>query len=223
MSAIIAVKCPDSSWKLWGVNGKLDNGGWCCMDGFNGTYRDNSQGIALLCTSTTATALPANISWADAVRTSSCSVTATSTWATTATGSPVVSDTVTTTGTATAASSTRTASAGNEESGGISGGAVAGAVVGGVAGIGLILAATFFVWRRKQGSRTAATGPDGSNQGGSAYGEQSAGKHAYQMPSEMSAQPSRVEMDGSPLPTYELDGSTPHELDSAATSATRPR
>ncbi|KAL3299537.1 WSC2 protein, partial [Colletotrichum asianum] len=195
MSVIIAAKCPDSSWKLWGVNGKLDNGGWCCMDGFNGTYRDNSQGIALLCTSTTATALPANISWAGAVSTSSCSVTATSTVATTSTGSSAASDIPTTTGTGTAASSTGTALAGNEDSGGISGGAVAGAVVGGVAGIGLILAAIFFVWRRKRGSKTAATGPDGSNQGGWAYGEQSASKHTYQMPSEMSAQPSRVEMD----------------------------
>lgn len=193
------------------------------MDGFNGTYRDNSQGIALLCTSTTATALPANISWAGAVSTSSCSVTATSTLATTSTGSSAASDTATTTGTGTAASSTGTVSAGNEDSGGISGGAVAGAVVGGVAGVGLILAAIFFVWKRKRSSGAAAIGPDGSDQGGWAYGEQSAGKHTYQMPSEMSAQPSRVEMDGSPLPTYELDGSTPHELDSAATSAARPR
>lgn len=66
-----------------------------------------------------------------------------------------------------------------------------------VAGVGLILAAIFFVWKRKRSSGAAAIGPDGSDQGAWAYGEQSAGKHTYPMPSEMSAQPSRVEMEGS--------------------------
>ncbi|KAK1459891.1 hypothetical protein CMEL01_02890 [Colletotrichum melonis] len=60
-------KCPNSDWTLWGVDGKIDNGGWCCQSGQNGTYRDNSNGIALLCTPATATALASNIFWAATV------------------------------------------------------------------------------------------------------------------------------------------------------------
>ncbi|KAJ0147095.1 hypothetical protein CTA2_840 [Colletotrichum tanaceti] len=212
-------QCPDPTWSLWGVGGKLDNGGWCCQSGQNGTYRDDSKGIALLCTPSTATSLPQNQFWGEEIRTASCSETSTTTTAAsttaTATGAGADATNAASTASSSPAESTVATQPETAESGSISTGAIAGAAVGGVAGGALLAAAIFFLWRRKRrqsaaGSpeSTATTVATGGGEGGSpgwAYGEQNAKfGHRY---SELAVPGPRLEMESTARPTYELDAS----------------
>ncbi|WQF82229.1 hypothetical protein CDEST_07243 [Colletotrichum destructivum] len=230
-------QCPDSTWSLWGVNGKLDNGGWCCQSGQNGTYREDSNGIALLCTPSTATSLPQSHFWGEEISTASCSTTSTTTTtaSTTATATGTGADTtlVSTTNAAPTASSNPAESTLATEpetvgSGSISTGAIAGAAVGGVVGGALLAAAIFFLWRRKR-RQSAAGSPEstatsvaaGGGTSGWAYEEQNAKfGHGH---SELAAPGPRFEMESTAHQAYELDasGQASHELDSANTS-TRP-
>ncbi|KAK1622505.1 hypothetical protein BDP81DRAFT_455309 [Colletotrichum phormii] len=225
-------KCPNSDWILWGVGGKLDNGGWCCQSGQNGTYRDDSNGIALLCTPTMATALGSNIFWAETVSTSYCStISTTSTVATTSATATAASTAATTTtgASVTAAITATTMPSGSSDSSSMSTGAIAGAAVGGVAGGVLIIAGIFFLWRRKKRSSAGAkAGAIPATEAGSSawayerkdgqgYGGNGGGVNELAVPEP------RAEMDSAMQPTYELDAAASNtpELD-AAHSGARP-
>ncbi|OHF00699.1 hypothetical protein CORC01_04016 [Colletotrichum orchidophilum] len=225
-------KCPDSSWTLWGVEGKLDNGGWCCQSGQNGTYRDNSNGIALLCTPTTVTSLASTIFWAEPVSTSSCSTTSTTSTAATISATATAASTTATTNTgasATAESTGAATASGTSESSSLSTGAIAGAVIGGVAGGALLAAGIFFLWRRKKsnaaGAKAESTPALGEGSSAWAYERkdgQGYGGNGGGM-SELAVPEPRAEMDSATQPTYELDAAASNtaELD-AAHSGARP-
>ncbi|KAL0941524.1 uncharacterized protein CTRU02_204287 [Colletotrichum truncatum] len=215
-------KCPDSSWTLWGVDGKLDNGGWCCTSGSNGTYRENSQGIALLCTPSTATSLPQSHHWAEPVSTSSCSTTTTAaSSAATTTSAEATSATAAGTETTSQPDPTNTAAPADKESNGLSSGGIAGAAIGGVAGVALIIAGIFLMRRRKKSAAETTTAT--TEEGGWASRDKKNNFGGYYNPAanEMPAQAARVELADTAQPTYELDGSTPHELESIPTNTPR--
>ncbi|KAJ0305939.1 hypothetical protein COL516b_005048 [Colletotrichum fioriniae] len=215
-------------WTLWGVDGKLDNGGWCCQSGQNGTYRDNSNGIALLCTPTTATALASDIFWAETVSTSSCSTSSTSSTLATASATATAASTAATTTAGASATTANTATAtpsGTNDSTSMSTGAIAGAAVGGVAGGILIIAGIFFLWRKKK--RSSADASPTTEAGSSAWayerkdGQRSGGNGGGV--NELAVPEPRAEMDSAMQPTYELDAAASNtpELD-AAHSGARP-
>ncbi|KAK1544684.1 hypothetical protein CPAR01_02186 [Colletotrichum paranaense] len=219
-------KCPNSDWTLWGVDGKIDNGGWCCQSGQNGTYRDNSNGIALLCTPATATALASNIFWAATVSTSSCSTSSTSsTLATTLATVTAASTTATTTAgaSATTAITATSTPSGTGDSTSMSTGAIAGAAVGGVAGGILIIAGIFFLWRRKK--RSSADATPTTEAGSSAWAYERKDGQVYGANggavNELAVPEPRVEMDSAMQPTYELDAAASNtpELDAAHSGA----
>ncbi|WYZ36972.1 hypothetical protein EsH8_II_000478 [Colletotrichum jinshuiense] len=186
----------------------------------NGVYRDNGEGIALLCTKTTATVLPQSHFWAKTVDTVSCSTTSTSTTSTTA-----ATDTPTSTGTSTPVETTEAVQPVTNESSSMSTGAIAGIAVGGVAGGALLVAGIFFLWRRKRKLNTnAQTRPTTGREVETAWAydaqtQKTPFGHGQGGANELATQELRAEMDSSTQPTFELDAqsTTAHELDSSHT------
>ncbi|KAF6803331.1 hypothetical protein CSOJ01_10971 [Colletotrichum sojae] len=224
-------QCPDPSWTLYGVSGRLDNGGWCCASGTRGSFRDDQYGIALLCLSSAVTVLPVNISWATTVATSSCSTStsSTSTPVSITSGITTAIDTAgsaSATATETGSSSSPSAStdpADSDSSAAMSGGAIAGAAIGGVAGVALLIGGIFFVWRRKRRAAAELAAEPQQNAGWTYGGEAKYAPQQQQFPGELPTQRSHAEMDTNPT-TYELDGSLPQELDSTTAGSTpRPK
>ncbi|KAF6842754.1 hypothetical protein CMUS01_02747 [Colletotrichum musicola] len=223
-------QCPDPSWTLYGVNGRLDNGGWCCANGTRGSFRDDQYGIALLCFSSAVSVLPVNISWATTVATSSCS-TSTSSTSTPVSITSAITSAIDTAGTSATASETGSPSSSpsastdpdSESSAAMSGGAIAGAAIGGVAGVALLIGGIFFVWRRKRRAAAELAAEPQQNAGWTYGGEAKYAPQQQQFPGELPTQRSHAEMDTNPT-AYELDGSLPQELDSTTASSTpRPK
>ncbi|CAI6335439.1 unnamed protein product [Periconia digitata] len=141
-------QCPDQSWTLFGGNGTLEKGGWCCEPGTNGYYRGNMDAVG--CTAAGVRTLPTRLSFASTIATNAC-VPPTST----ASSTPA----------STSSTPTSTPSQSNEppspspssSSAGMPGaqiGGIVGGVVGGLALIGAIVG--FILFRRKRQSQSPA-------------------------------------------------------------------
>ncbi|KAK8115791.1 hypothetical protein PG984_012293 [Apiospora sp. TS-2023a] len=113
-------QCPDPTYTLWGGNGTLDNGGFCCKPGSNGFYEGKMEGVG--CTAAGVRTLPTNEYFASTVRTVACVSSASSSFPSTPIGSTPMA----------------TAAAAGSSSSSISSGTIAGIAVGAVCGVGLL-------------------------------------------------------------------------------------
>ncbi|KAI1874156.1 uncharacterized protein JN550_002735 [Neoarthrinium moseri] len=134
-------QCPDSDWILWGGDGTLRYGGWCCLPGYVGYYSGRMQAVA--CTTTTVKSLPTSLTFASTVQTTPCSTIGGTTSAGPTSSAPVSIPT------APSQSST-------SDSEPMRPGEIAGITVGSVAGAGLVaLAIIALIWRRRRAKRRA--------------------------------------------------------------------
>ncbi|KAK8022868.1 hypothetical protein PG991_006749 [Apiospora marii] len=140
--AIIAARpaktCPDPTYKLWGGNGTLENGGFCCEPGSNGFYQGKMEGVG--CTATGVKTLPESEYFASTVPTVVCVMPASTSSPSTPTGS-----TLTTTTTAPPAANS---SFPPSSSSALSGGTIAGIAVGAVGVVGLVAGLLLLYQRR---------------------------------------------------------------------------
>ncbi|KAK7995493.1 hypothetical protein PG990_014266 [Apiospora arundinis] len=134
-------KCPDPTWTLWGGNGTLKDGGWCCEPGDNGFYRGNMEAVG--CTAAGVRTLPTNYHFASTVSTVACvsPTSSASSSQTTASQIPVTTN---------ESDPNRN---NNSSSASLSGGAIAGIVVGAMCGMGVIAGIIALVWYRKKRAR----------------------------------------------------------------------
>lgn len=145
-------RCAVSTWTLFDINGTIESGAWCCLKDNNGTYQapttGNGGGVRCVDAPDSDDEDPPDDLqiWAVYVEQETCtSASASASSSTTATAT----DTASATTSSAAATSTAAAASGSK----ISGGAIAGIVIGCVAGIGLLAAAAFFVWRRQHAKK----------------------------------------------------------------------
>ncbi|KAI1847014.1 hypothetical protein JX266_006889 [Neoarthrinium moseri] len=143
-------KCPDSDWILWGGDGTLRYGGWCCLPGYVGYYSGRMQAVA--CTTTTVKSLPTSLTFASTVQTTPCSTIGGTTSAGPTSSAPVSIPT------APSQSST-------PDSEPMRPGEIAGITVGSVAGAGLVaLAIIALIWRRRAKRRAEPNMPPATDQ-----------------------------------------------------------
>ncbi|KAK7959408.1 uncharacterized protein PG986_004262 [Apiospora aurea] len=133
-------KCPDPTWTLWGGDGTLKNGGWCCQPGDNGFYRGKVDAVG--CTAAGVRNLPTGYHFAKTVSTVACVAPTSSATSSTASATP------TSVGDADSDSNKTSSSS-------LSGGAIAGIVVGAMCGMGLIAGIFALAWYRKKRARNS--------------------------------------------------------------------
>ncbi|KAK8062243.1 hypothetical protein PG997_014340 [Apiospora hydei] len=151
-------QCPDPTWTLWGGDGTLKNGGWCCQPGDNGFYRGSVDAVG--CTAAGVRSLPTGYHFASTVATVACVSPTSSAASSTATGNGA---------SATPTSIGDTDSDSDKTSSSLSGGAIAGIVVGAMCGMGLIAGIFALAWYRKKRARNQNDAAAAAAAGG-AYG-----------------------------------------------------
>jgi hypothetical protein len=188
--ALAKPRCPNEDWVLWGINGNLDSGGWCCLPGQNGKYvniEGGSYGVACFAPS----AMGVSAGWQVASTVSTVSCVAGTSLPSTMTSSESLS-TPTSGGDAQASEGAETGNGGDNSSS-LSSGAIAGIVIGALAGVGLVLAGVFLVCKRRKGTKAIA----------GTYGElmeKSAQQDQVAVPVEMDAVGPVVELEGTGVP-----------------------
>ncbi|PVH94192.1 hypothetical protein DM02DRAFT_676360 [Periconia macrospinosa] len=188
-------QCPDPKWTLWGGNGTLDKGGWCCEPGFNGFYRGNMEAVG--CTSAGVRTLPTSLSFASTIRTVACVQTTSSS---SLSNAPSTSSTPSPTGAGESNNSSSSSPSPSPSPSSISGAAIAGIVVGAIGGVVLVAFLVAFVLRRKKQKVKAKNGdhingtPADPSQYGNYYEETAKppvvqyGSHAQNTAHELSSQ-----------------------------------
>jgi len=150
-------QCPDKSWTLWGVNGTLDSGGWCCLAGATGAYQNSTQlglSFGVGCYPDAFLAGTNTLAAAATVSTVSCTPSS-STVSSTSSSSTTASSTAASSTSASGSTNMPTSdTAGAQHVSSLSGGAIAGVVVGAVAGAALLGVLVFLLLRKKRRSST---------------------------------------------------------------------